>query len=135
MKVKLILSAAVLGLAQYCWADPPPPMPAVPPPVVTTTVSYPTTYVWDGNEYVGVVGTQYYYLGSGNVWMTMSPSQQKKFDKWEAKHSDWRSHATRNTRYHNMQKNEPQPMKYHPVAPDNQPIEPTVTPGQYGPQH
>ena len=135
MKVKLVLSAAVLGLAQHCLAEPPPPMPAVPPPVVTTSVAYPTTYVWDGNEYVGVVGTDYYYLGPGNVWMVMSPAQHKRFDKWEAKHQDWRDHAIHNTRYRDMQSNRPQPMRYHNVPPDNQPIEPEVSPGSYGPPH
>ena len=49
------------------------PVPAVtvqvPAPAVTVETTVPDTYVWDGVEYVGVVGTQYYYLGDGNVWL------------------------------------------------------------------
>jgi hypothetical protein len=68
-----------------------------PPPVVVTTV--PDSYVWDGTEYVGVVGSQYYYLGAGNVWLTMDGPRLERWHKWEAGHGDWRTHTIRNERY------------------------------------
>src|SRR5579863_3586152 len=40
---------------------------APPPPVVEVApVMIPDSYMWDGYEYVGLVGDQYYYLGPGN---------------------------------------------------------------------
>src|SRR5579863_6604857 len=46
-----------------------------PPPVVVESgpVMVPDDYVWDGYEYVGLVGTQYFYLGPGNVWLFADP--------------------------------------------------------------
>jgi hypothetical protein len=78
----------------------------VPAPVVTVqvpapavTVAVPDTYVWDGYEYVGVVGDQYYYLGPGDVWLTLDAPRLVRFHTWEKAHADWRTHAIRNERY------------------------------------
>src|ERR1700734_1499856 len=46
----------------------PAPVVTVPAPVVTVE-AVPDTYVWDGDEYVGIVGGQNYFLGPGNVWL------------------------------------------------------------------
>ena len=59
----------------------------------------PDYYVWDGFEYVGVVGGQYLYLGPGNVWLVCEPYRLERFHGWERGHPDWQSHAIRNDRY------------------------------------
>ena len=82
---------------------PVPPPPAVivqaPPPPVTVEMGVPDYYVWDGYEYVGVIGTQYYYLGPGGVWLTLDASHQAHWHDWEKAHADWRIHATANVSY------------------------------------
>jgi hypothetical protein len=70
----------------------------VPPPSVEITVT-PDYYYWDGFEYVGIVGSQYYYLGPGNVWIVCEPFRVERFRAWERGHPDWREHATRNERF------------------------------------
>ena len=80
---------------------PPPPPPVtvqVPPPAPPVEV-VPEDYVWDGDEYVGVVGDQYYYLGPGNVWLIMDTHRMHRFLHWEKHHPDWREHAIRNENY------------------------------------
>jgi hypothetical protein len=69
------------------------------PPVVTVEIGVPDAYVWDGVEFIGVVGTQYYYLGPGNVWLVCEPFRIERFHDWEKGHADWRAHATRNELY------------------------------------
>lgn len=71
----------------------------VPAPAVTVETTVPDTYIWDGNEYVGVVGTQYFYLGAGDVWMPFDSVRVARFHDWEKLHADWRDHAIRNERY------------------------------------
>ena len=71
------------------------PVPAVPAPIVAV----PDNYVWDGYEYVGVVGSQYYYLVRGNAWLALDPTRLARFHGWEKDHSDWRAHAIHNERY------------------------------------
>jgi hypothetical protein len=77
----------------------PPPMVVAPapPPVVVSTV--PDAYVWDGVEFVGVVGDQYYYLGTGNVWLPFDALRTARFHDWERVHADWHAHAVRNDLY------------------------------------
>jgi hypothetical protein len=102
-----------------------------PAPVVVTSV--PDSYVWDGNEDVGVVGDQYYYLGPGNVWMVMDAPRLHRFQGWEKGHADWRTHATHNVSYRNMgHANRPQPM--HNVPPQTRSGGSRPNPNQ-GPDH
>jgi hypothetical protein len=70
-----------------------------PTPEVTVETAVPDDYVWDGYEYVGLVGDQYYYLGSGNVWIIADPFRLNRFHGWERGHPDWRTHAIRNERF------------------------------------
>ena len=76
-----------------------------PPPVVYVApapepvVMIPDSYAWDGYEYVGLVGDQYFYLGPGNVWLFCEPFRLERFHGWERGHADWREHAIRNDRY------------------------------------
>lgn len=77
----------------------PAPVVVAPAPAVEVTVGVPDDYVWDGYEYVGVVGDQYYYLGPGNVWLVADPFRLDRFHGWERGHADWRAHAIRNDRY------------------------------------
>lgn len=78
---------------------PPPVVVQTPPPAVTVEVGVPDYYVWDGDEYVGVIGGQYYYLGSGNVWLPLDASRVTRWHHWENAHADWHAHATVNVKY------------------------------------
>ncbi len=71
------------------------------PPAVVVGDDVPDDYVWDGYEYVGVVGGAYFYLGPGNVWLRCEPWRLERFHGWEGGHSDWRAHAIRNDRFRN----------------------------------
>lgn len=71
-------------------------------PAVTVEADVvPDDYVWDGYEYVGVVGDQYYYLGPGNIWVVCDPVRVERFHAWVGGHPDWHAHAIRNDRYRN----------------------------------
>ena len=72
---------------------------AAPAVVVEDPVMVPETYVWDGQEEVGFVGGQYFYLGAGNVWLVAGPDRLAYFHGWERGHPDWRDHAVRNDHY------------------------------------
>ena len=75
------------------------PAVVVAPAVEVAPVMVPEAYTWDGVEYVGLVGNQYFYLGAGNVWLVAGPDRLERFHGWERGHADWRNHATRNDRY------------------------------------
>ncbi len=77
----------------------PAPVVTVPAPAVTVDIGVPDTYVWDGVEYVGVVGGAYFYLGPGNVWLPFDDVRVARFHDWERVHADWRDHAIRNDLY------------------------------------
>jgi|SRR5580658_6687266 hypothetical protein len=64
------------------------------PPVVE--VGVPDSYVWDGYEYVGLVGGTYYYLGPGGGWLVCDDFRLGRFHGWERNHPDWHRHAIRN---------------------------------------
>jgi hypothetical protein len=70
-----------------------------PPPPVVVVQGYPDDYFWDGDEYVGFVGGQYYYLGPGEVWVVADPVRVERFRTWEREHPDWRNHAIPNEHY------------------------------------
>lgn len=74
------------------------PVVVEPQPVVAEV---PDDYVWDGYEYVGLVGGVYFYLGPGDVWLRCEPWRLERFHGWERGHADWREHAVRNVRYRN----------------------------------
>ena len=96
----------------------PPPMTSVPQPMYTNQqqiqqpvyvtpqpvmvrapVMVPDYYVWDGFEWVGVVGGQYCYLGPNNVWLVCEPFRLERFHGWERGHSDWREHSIHNDHF------------------------------------
>ena len=110
--LNLSLAAGGLVLLSGCVVEPngrmafqpfmvvaPPVVYAPPPPVEVAPVMIPDSYAWDGYEYVGLVGDQYYYLGPGNVWLFCDPFRLGRFHGWEGEHRDWREHAVRNDRY------------------------------------
>ena len=112
MKTKLAVLVGVTSLATstllagpFIVVQPPTvvvqaPAPVVPvAPVVTVGVGVPDSYVWDGYEYVGWVGNQYYYLGSNHVWLGMDGPRFARFNSWSRVHADWRTHAIVNERY------------------------------------
>jgi hypothetical protein len=67
-----------------------------PQPGVVVTVGVPDSYVWDGVEFVGVVGGQYMYLGPGGAWLVCDSYRLDRFHGWERGHPDWRRTAVRN---------------------------------------
>jgi hypothetical protein len=71
----------------------------VAPPVVVEPVMVPEEYVWDGVEFVGVVGDQYLYLGPGDVWLACEPWRLERFHGWERGHGEWRGHGIHNDRF------------------------------------
>ena len=72
-----------------------------PPPVAVEVDVVPDDYIWDGYEYVGLVGGVYFYLGPGNVWLRCEPWRVERFHGWERGHPDWRAHAIHNEHYRN----------------------------------
>jgi len=112
---KIIGATCAFGVARLlttaAWADPPmyppppppgtivAPAPVTPSASVTVQIGVPDYYVWDGDEYVGVIGGQYYYLAPGEVWMPLPHERWEHFQRWERHHHDWREHAIRNERY------------------------------------
>ena len=98
----LPLMARPVGVGvQVEFIAPPPPVVTVevPAPAITVQIGVPDFYVWDGYEYVGVIGDQYYYLGPGHVWMVCDPVRLARWHDWEVVHVDWRTHATVNRHY------------------------------------
>lgn len=67
------------------------------PAVEVATI--PDDYYWDGYEYVGLVGDQYYYLGPGNVWLVCDPVRLGHLHAWIGVHPDWHAHGVRNDHY------------------------------------
>jgi hypothetical protein len=115
----LATAGVVCGLALSSAAGPniyimPPPPPTViitapvPPPVVTVVV-VPDYYVWDGDEYVGIVGDRYYYLGPDNVWIVMDPVRMHRFQLYVHDHPDWNGHMTHNVKYRNQDRDRTEP--------------------------
>jgi|SRR5579862_6308486 len=70
-----------------------------PAPAITITMVVPDTYVWDGFEFVGVVGNQCLYLGDGGYWLPCDTLRLRRFHTWEKANADWRAHAIENVRY------------------------------------
>jgi hypothetical protein len=99
-------------------APPPPVVFAPPPPLVVAPnpepLYVPDNYVWDGYEYVGVVGDQCFYLGPGNVWLVCEPFRLERFRGWERGHADWRAHAIVNDRFRRDQHGHVQPRREEP---------------------
>jgi hypothetical protein len=75
------------------------PAPVVVAPAVTVVTTVPDTYYWDGYENVGIIGDQYYYLGTGNIWLAMDAPHLAHFHAWQTAHLDWRTHSVRNDLY------------------------------------
>jgi hypothetical protein len=100
----LLAITAALGTSCAVEVGPPGVAVAVPgPPVVevgvpgpVVEVGVPDSYVWDGYEYVGLVGGTYYYLGPGGGWLVCDDFRLGRFHGWERSHPDWHRHAIRN---------------------------------------
>lgn len=112
------------GVGIYITTPPPPTVvitaPALVPPPVTVVVA-PDDYVWDGTEYVGVVGGQYYYLGPGSTWVVMDPVRLHRYQLYVHDHPDWHSHMIHNVKYHNMPHGHPAPAPMHDKDGHSQP--------------
>ena len=92
--VSLVVVAAALGGG--CTLSFAPAPVYVPPPQAEVTVGMPDSYVWDGVEFVGLMGPDYMYLGPGGVWLVCDPVRLGRFHGWEGGHPDWRRTAVRN---------------------------------------
>jgi hypothetical protein len=103
--VVLVSGCVVEPNGQLAFAAPvyvaPQPVYVAPQPVVVEADVVPDTYVWDGVEFVGFVGDQYFYLGPGNIWLACDRDRLERFHGWERYHADWQEHANRNDRYRN----------------------------------
>lgn len=95
----------------------PQPVYVAPQPVEVAPVMVPEAYTWDGVEFVGVVGDQYFYLGPGNVWLVCEPFRLERFHGWERDHHDWRDHAIRNDNYRKDAHGHVQPRHGEPAKP------------------
>ena len=114
-----LLSLAAGGIASLitgCVVEPMhvgfrPVVVAAPEPVyyAPEPVMVPDSYVWDGYENVGMVGGAYFYLGAGNVWLSLDPYRMERFHGWEGGHAGWRDHAIRNDRFRNDRNGHGQP--------------------------
>jgi hypothetical protein len=125
----IIMIAGVSTLATLTLVAAPPvvtvqvPAPAITmqtpaPPAVTIVATVPDTYIWDGDEYVGVVGSQYYYLGPGDVWLPFDAVRLARFNDCQKKHMDWRDHAIRNEKYRHDDHGHEAPLHdVHPAPP------------------
>jgi len=96
---RLAFQPIVVAAPRPVYVAPQPVVVVAPAPLVEAPVMIPDSYVWDGVEYVGVVGDQYFYLGPGNFWLVCEPFRLERFHGWERDHRDWRDHATRNDNY------------------------------------
>jgi len=84
------------------FTPPPPPVvasPVVVQPGISVNIGVPDSYVWDGSEYVGVIGDQYYYLGPNHAWLPLGSDRLAHFHDWERSNHDWRDHAIQNEKY------------------------------------
>lgn len=123
MKTKLrsIIFVAAMGIAFAL----PQPWPASGAMVITQV---PGSYVWDGRQYVGMVGNQYLYLAPGNVWRPMDPGRMSYFRGWQRAHPNWRTWATPNVRYRTVRPGRPQPVRGAPPGVRPQPVPVPVVP-------
>jgi hypothetical protein len=86
----------VAAVATGCTVSVTPAPVYAPPPQAVVTIGMPDSYVWDGVEFVGVVGGQYMYLGPGGAWLVCDSFRLARFHGWERGHPDWRRTAIRN---------------------------------------
>ena len=110
------------------------PAPVPVAPAVTVEVGVPDAYVWDGYEYVGVVGDQYYYLGPDHVWLTLDAPRLARFHDWARVHADWRANAIRNEKYRRDVHGHDVPFHDRHAAPDTHPA-PAYDHGHDGDYH
>jgi hypothetical protein len=121
VRASLLLTGALgLVMVSGCVVEvtpggpPPPPVVMAPPPVVEV----PDYYVWDGDEYVGMIGPNYYYLGPGQAWVVCDPVRVQRFNVWVGYHPDWRSHMTYNDHYRRDAHGAFHPVTQNGVRPD-----------------
>lgn len=100
---KLAILMGVTSVAAVSvFADPATPAATVaaPAPAAGLMVgAVPDKYAWDGSEYVGCIGSQYYYLNQRKYWVPMDRQHQTHFQSWQKSHADWQGHAVLNVNY------------------------------------
>lgn len=99
---------AALTLASGCADKDPPP----PPPGVAVIGFVPDYCFWDGYEYVGWYGDQYYYWGPRRVWIICDPVRVEHVSVWMKTHPNQRIPAS------TQLQPQSQPQVSPPVEPD-----------------
>ena len=111
---KIIRALAASGLAALvltagCADKGPPP----PPPGVAVVGFAPDYCFWDGYEYAGWYGGEYYYWGPRQVWVVCDPVRSQRVNVWVKTHPDWRA-RTVPTVQHPVVEVDRQPRPSHP---------------------
>jgi hypothetical protein len=112
---RVAFAPIIIAAPQPVYVAPQPVYYAPGPVVVAGPVMVPDDYTWDGVEYVGLVGDQYYYLGPGNMWLLAEPFRLERFHGWERDHRDWREHAVHNDRFRTDHNGHVQPARGRPA--------------------
>lgn len=101
-KITLSLgAAAIAAFVSGCQVTVSPPFASV--EVSTPVVEVvPTTYIWDGYEYVGEVNGSFYYFGPGGVWLAADPVILGRWHGFVDIHPDWRARVIVNDREHRL---------------------------------
>src|SRR5580700_7206346 len=111
---KICLSIAMAALVSVCTANATPQGGEVAVAVSIPVVVTPTSYVWDGVEFVGEYNGTYMYLNTAGVWVATDPVRLERFQAWGRIHPDWRKTAIRYDRAHRP---DPRNLKAAPAKP------------------
>ena len=74
-------------------------VPAATPAAGLEAGAVPSSYVYDGSTYVGLVGNQYYCLNVHKCWVPMNQTETTRFVAWQRSHPDWQAHTTKNLNF------------------------------------
>ena len=116
---KTALVLAVAGLATSVFtsgcADKEPPA----PPHVAVVGFVPDYCFWDGYEYVGWYGDDYYYWGPNRVWVVCDPVRVQRVNVFIRAHPNWNVRARPNVQYPVDAHGHPQPLRAPPARHDH----------------
>ncbi len=111
----VISGLAALAITSGCTDKEPPP----PPPNVAVVGFLPDYCFWDGYEYIGWVGTDYYYWSPRHVWVISDPVRVQRANVWMKAHPEWASHVANTAQPKPKIDNHPQVQ--HPPKPPPEP--------------
>ena len=111
-KISLALVAsgmAIIGLTAGC-ADSEPS----PPPRVAVVGFVPDYCFWDGYEYVGWYGDDYYYWGPHRTWIICDPIRVQHVKVYVQDHPNWGTRVRPNVQYPVDANGHPHPLRIPP---------------------